>query len=589
MSLPSKIWQLLTPVERRRAMVLIALMFVAMGLETLGVGLLIPTLALLTQPDYATKFQAIQPVLRALGHPSAETIVIGAMLILVITYAIKALFLGFVAWRQTSFAYGVQEQLSQRLFTLYLQQPYAFFLQRNSAQLLHTTVSEINRFTAYTMIPSLSIVAESLVFAGLAILLLTVEPLGALITGGVLGGVGWIFQSLVRRRVIHWGKMRQHHEGLRTQHLQQGLSGAKDVKVLGREAEFLDQFRTHNLESTRMVRLEQTLAAMPRLGLELLAVTALAALVLTLLAQGRAVDSVLPKLGLFGAAAFRLLPSVTRLLGSIQLLHYGMPVVDTLRAELGLPVPAPTPRQGPARRFERAIELQQVCYTYAGRSDPALDRIDLTIRCGESVGFLGESGAGKSTLVDVLLGLLTPASGCVRVDGRDIEEDLRSWQNQIGYVPQTIFLTDDTLRRNVAFCLPSSQIDEAAVERALRAAQLDEFVRDLPEGLDTMVGERGVRLSGGQRQRIGLARALYHDPAVLVLDEATAALDTATESNVMEAVKALQGQKTLIIVAHRLSTLQRCDRLYRLEHGRVVEQGSYAAVVKGALADAGAR
>ena len=320
--------------------------------------------------------------------------------------------------------------------------------------------------------------------------------------------------------------------------------------------------------------LQLTLQPLPRLWLEMLAVTGLATLVLTLLVLGHELGAVLPTLGLFAAAAFRLMPSVNRVLTSFQSLRYGLPVINTLHREFELEPSAINEAGTTPTPFGETIEFDRVSYTYATAHTSALEDLSVVIRRGESVGVIGTSGAGKSTFVDVLLGLLTPDSGAVLVDGVDIQHSLRSWRDQIGYVPQSIFLTDDSLRNNVAFGLPAAQVDETAVWRAIRAAQLEEFVNSLPEGLDTVVGERGVRLSGGQRQRIGIARALYHDPSVLVLDEATSSLDTATEREVMQAVSALHGAKTILIVAHRLSTVEHCDRLYRIERGRVVETGT---------------
>jgi len=397
------------------------------------------------------------------------------------------------------------------------------------------------------------------------------EPLGAVVVVSILGAAGWFFHRISRSHIARWGEARQYHDGLRLQHLQQGMGGVKDVKMLGREADFLNQYHMHNEQSARAGQMHSTLQQLPRMWLELLAVSGLALLVISMLAQGHALEFVLPTLGLFSAAAFRLMPSVSRVLGAVQALRYGLPVIDVLHAELNLALPEVTRTNISPAPFRSGLKLSNVNHTYPGTVTPALKDVSLVIELGESVGFIGASGAGKSTLVDIILGLLTPDQGVVMVDDKDIQQNLRNWQEHIGYVPQSIYLTDDTLRRNVAFGLPDEQIDDAAVKRAIQSAQLEDFVSSLPDGLTTMVGERGIRLSGGQRQRIGIARALYHDPALLLLDEATSSLDTATELGVMQAVKALQGSKTILIVAHRLSTVEHCDRLYRMENGVLVD------------------
>ena len=403
---------------------------------------------------------------------------------------------------------------------------------------------------------------------------------------GTIGVASLGFSYLSHPYVVRWGDLRQHHGGLRIQHLQQGLGGVKDVKLLGRESDFLDQFRMHSEKYASVVGFQNTLLEFPRLWLELLTMGGLATLVLTMLSQGKTIESIVPTLGLFAAAAFRIMPAVNRVLGALQSLKFGLPVIDTLHAELATIQTPPAPSSSTPMHLRKGLVLEAVSFRYSSVDPLALSCVNIVIPHGSTVGFIGQSGAGKSTLVDILLGLLTPESGTVRVDGIDIQTNLRGWQDQIGYVPQSVFLTDDTLRRNVAFGLPAEQIDDAAVWRAIRAAQLETFVNELPQGLNNVVGERGIRLSGGQRQRIGIARALYHDPPVLVLDEATSSLDAATEADVMEAVHALHGTKTIIIVSHRSSTVEHCDQLYRLEQGRVTEKGKAAAVLGAAASQA---
>lgn len=565
-----KIWGLLTTQERRTAILLLGLMFVAMALETLGIGLIIPALALLTQADSIYTNPDMQPYLKAVGYPSKQALVTGAMLVLITVYLVKTIFLGLLALLQTRFAFNVQVRLSQRMFTIYLRQPYTFHLQHNSATLMRNVSGEVGTFTGNGLRMGMILISESMVLLGLCGLLLTIEPIGALVVVGVLGAAAWSFNRFTRGYITEWGIARQYHDGLRTQHLQQGLGGAKDVKLLGRESEFLSLYLKHNSLGARAAQLQATLQQFPRLWLELLAVLGLAILVLTMLERGRALESVLPMLGVFAGAAFRLIPSVNRMLVAAQAVRFGLPGINTLYEELSRPTPEVNEQYKRVARLTTALTLAHVGYTYSGAAAPALRDISLSIGNGESIGFIGSSGAGKSTLVDILLGLLTPSTGQVMVDQENIQSNLRNWQDQIGYVPQSIYLTDDTLRRNVAFGLPDEQIDDVAVKRAIQAAQLDNFVAGLPKGLETVVGERGIRLSGGQRQRIGIARALYHDPAVLVLDEATSALDTDTERGVMDAVRALRN-KTVLIVAHRLSTVAHCQKLYRLEQGEIVE------------------
>jgi ABC-type multidrug transport system fused ATPase/permease subunit len=312
---------------------------------------------------------------------------------------------------------------------------------------------------------------------------------------------------------------------------------------------------------------------------ELLAVVALCLLTAVMLWQGKPLQSFVPSLGLFATAAFRLLPSVNRLAVSLQQIRWAKTLTDCLHDELALPIVEPAEGRGAALPFRTAIELDHVSFCYPGCEKPAIADITLSIPHGSSVGIVGGSGAGKSTLVDVILGLLPPTEGRVSVDGENIHENVRAWQNLVGYVPQNIYLSDDTIRRNIAFGLDDEFVDDDAISRTLRAAQLESFIATLSLGLETPIGERGVRLSGGQRQRIGIARALYYDPVVLVLDEATSALDMDTEREVMNAVESLHGQKTIVIVAHRMSTVAHCDIVFRIENGRLVWSGTLSDVL----------
>jgi ABC-type multidrug transport system fused ATPase/permease subunit len=560
--------------RRRQAALLLGLMFVGMAMETLGVGLVIPALALMTQPGYIARF----PLLSTLaGGASETTIVAFGMFVLVAGFVVKTLFLTYLAWRQVDFVFETQAGVSQALFRNYLRQPYVFHLSRNSAELIRNIMAETNQFGVGALIASITLVTELLVLAGVGGLLLWIEPLGAILVIVALASAAYGFHRFTRGGLARGGEARQLHEGLRLQHLQQGLGGVKEVKILGREEQFLAQYALHNEGSARAGKRHNMLQALPRLWLELLAVTGLAVLVFVMLLQGKTAAGIIPTLGLFAAAAFRLLPSCNRALNALQSLRYSLPAVETLHTELvrceELPAAGPVTRTV----MHTGFQLKRLGFSYPGVAQPTLNQISVTVPRGAAIGFVGESGAGKSTLIDVILGLLEPTHGTVCVDGRDVHENLRGWQAAIGYVPQTIFLTDDTLRQNVAFGISPAAIDDRAVENALNAAQLDEFVRQLPAGLDTMVGERGVRLSGGQRQRIGIARALYHNPDILVLDEATSALDGVTERGVMDAVNSLHGTKTILIVAHRLSTVAQCDRIYRIENGRLTEQPAMLA------------
>ena len=572
-----ELWKLLTAAQRRSAVVLLCMVIVGMLLEMLGVGLVTLTLTGLTGGLSAGPSSLVRRGLDWLGNPPPSQVLLGGLLAVLGVYAFKTVFLLFLAWQQARFVSQLQCTLERRLFTLYLNQPWTFHLQRNSAILMRN-MSDVQS-VANLCIGLLGSLTELFTVVGVLLLLVWLEPVGALVVGLATVVATWVLDRFTRSRTIRWGRLRQQHLGACTQHMQQGFGGAKDVKILAREQFFIDQFLGHKIASCRLAERQNVIGIVPRLWFEVIAIGALCLLVAVLEWQGRPAEACLPVIGLFATAAFRLLPSVNRIANSMQMLRSVTAIIETLRQELSLPFDAATAATACRMAFRKEVTIDSVSYRYPESHANSLEDVSIRIPHGGSVGLVGGSGAGKSTLVDVILGLLTPSNGRVCVDGIGIAGNVRGWQALIGYVPQTIFLCDDTLRRNVAFGIPENKIDVQRLAKALDAAQLTSFVASLPEGVETMVGERGVRLSGGQRQRIGIARALYHDPEVLVLDEATSALDTATENEVMSAVNALHGQKTIVIVAHRLTTVSKCDIVYRLENGRVAKCGTLDEVI----------
>lgn len=568
------VWAILTKGERRRTVLILLLMLVGSVLETFSLGLVVPVVGLLVKPNYVQSFPAID---NFLGHPSEVQFAVIAMTSLVVIYFLKSAFLVWSAWIQSGFSLGITARIGRELFENYLHQPYPFHLQRNSSVLIRNSQSS-TALMGGVFDPMLSIMTDSLVTLGLFSLLIKLEPIGSLTTLAVFGLSAFSFRRFTSSRIKKWGEAQNNYRRMIIQHLQQGLGGVKDVKILGREEYFISEYSDQLIGSAAVVRRYSVSQMMPRTGLEILTITGLAVLVSTMVVSGEDLSNVLPVLGLFGAAAFRLVPAVSRMVTMVQTIAINRPIVNELFHDLSLRA-SNSPKRQNHDGFAYEVEVNDLSFKYETAPTNALTNVSLRVKRGEAVGLVGPSGSGKSTLVDVLLGLLAPVSGAVLVDRINVQDRIRWWQDQIGYVPQSIFLTDDTLRRNVAFGLPKSAIDDAAVDAAIRAAQLEEFVKTLPLGLETVVGERGVRLSGGQRQRIGIARALYHNPDVLVLDEATSSLDTETEHGVMQAVQALQGDKTVIIVAHRLSTVEYCDRLYRLESSRIVDEGTFEEVM----------
>lgn len=562
---------LLTSQERRRALFLVAVMLVGTTFEAAGVGIVIPVIAVITTPDLLASYPSLAPVLYSLGSPSQSQLIVTMLVAMVFLFTVKAVVLAAVNRAQLRFAFDLQSSLSQRLFKTYMSQPWPFHQRRNSAELIHNITAATNLLTFNTTLPAITAIGELLVATAIVAVLLVAEPFGTLVISTLLAVTALVFHRVTRRSLAEWGRLRQEHETLRLKHLQQGIGGIKDIIVLGRQEHFVEAVRQHSDISFCALRRQLFLQRLPRLWMECIAVAGVAGVTAAMVAAGRPVETIAPIVGLFAAAAFRLMPAVNNAMSALGSLKFGEATARVLRDEFALALSEePVPVSG-RLRLTQSLDLDSVGFKYPGNEYATLNGVRLRIAHGQVIGIIGRSGAGKSTLLDLVLGLLKPTEGTVRADGQDIHASVRAWRKSIGYVPQAIYLTDDTLRRNVAMGLPDSEIDEAAVLAAIAGSQLTEFVRSLPDGLDSVVGERGVRLSGGQRQRIGIARALLHDPDLLVLDEATSALDDETETAFMESIRALRGSRTILIVAHRTTTLRECDRVYRIERGHVQE------------------
>jgi ABC-type multidrug transport system fused ATPase/permease subunit len=545
--------------------------------EMLGLGILIPAFAIILNPKVGDEFPLIKPLVELLGNPTHFQLLFFGMSILIFTYFLKAIFLIFLSWRQSKFSADLSANIGKKLFDGYLRMPYTFHLQRNSAELLRNIQGEVGQFTFISQ-SVISLSVEISVISGVVFTIILLEPMGAFIIMLFLGISIFVFHRMTKNRLLNWGNLRQLHSGLSNKHVLQGIGGIKDVKFLGKEKYFLNQFDFHNEQNAKTLAKVATLGLIPRSYLELLSVFGLAGLIIIMVFQNKPVELLIPTIGVFAAAAFRMIPSANRIMTSMQGIRYAQPVVELLYNEFKIINEADKTDSLKENleelNFENELRLNHVNFKYFKSTRNALHDINLTIKRGETIGFIGPSGSGKSTLVDIILGLIVPNKGTISFDNQDILKNVRYWQNQIGYVPQTIYLTDDSIKNNIAFGIPEDKIDEIALQKAIDAAQLKEYIDSLPEGVLSYVGERGVRLSGGQRQRIGIARALYYNPQILLLDEATSALDSLTEIEVMKSITALKNEKTILIVAHRISTLTNCHKIYKLENGKIVEEGT---------------
>jgi ATP-binding cassette, subfamily B, bacterial PglK len=474
----------------------------------------------------------------------------------------------------------------------YLAAPYTFHLGRNSASLIQNITIETEHFSNRVMMPLLTSISNAIATIALMGLLVKTNAMAMAIIGGILVISYGLLESS-KHKIARWGKDCSDALTEMIRSINHGIGGFKETKIIGCEAYFESKLAAQIERYSTSASLALSFGNLPRYVIEVFLIAFLVGFTLLYIStnQGNA-QSLSSVLGIFALASIRLLPAVGNLLSSINGIRYNACALDKIYLDLRELEGADTDEKPSSFAkvssennsrlvfpFRDRIVLEDILYSYPHAASPSLDRVSLVIEKGGSIGLIGKSGAGKTTLVDAILGLITPQAGDITIDGTSIYTNLRAWQNSIGYVPQSIFLIDDTLERNIAFGVADWEIDPHRLEQAIVAAQLEELVAQLPNGLQTMLGERGVLLSGGQRQRVGIARALYHERDILVFDEATAALDTETEASVTESIRGLSGIKTTIVIAHRLSTLVHCDQIYQLERGHLVKSGSYSEVV----------
>jgi ABC-type multidrug transport system fused ATPase/permease subunit len=582
-----QLWDILSHREKIEGSILLCYMALGALLEAVSISLLVPFIAILSQPELILEVPAARTIFSffKIHEPQQMLLAIGVGLVGI--FIIKSSFLVLLHRWQSRYIFAVHARLGGELLTAYLNAPYTFHLQRNSAELIKATTESVQRFTAGFLLGLLTVLGEILVVLAVTAVLMIVEPLATLGAVLILGVPTALMYRATQHRLAVAGRVAEQSFAFMIQWTTQAINGIKETLVTARAPFFIDRHGYHIRRVAESMATFTFLSVLPRLIIDTLAVIAMVAVVLIVLVRGQDLLGILPALTMFAAAAIRLMPSTSRIANGMAQLRFHYASAKVIYEEL-------SEARGPesANRLPRSCEdgslplpfryslqLDRLCYRYPSMPLPAIRDISFQIQKGDWISLIGPTGAGKTTLVDLMLGLFVPTSGRILVDGCDLQSDVAAWQRHIGYVPQDIFLLDDTIRRNVAFGLRDEEIDDDRLWRSLGDAQVDTFVRAQPGGLDAIVGEHGDRISGGERQRLGLARALYRDPEVLVIDEGTAHLDNETEAAIVRTLAALRGKKTIIVVAHRLAVVRNCDRIYLLKQGRVHKSGTYTELL----------
>ena len=567
--------------EKMYLIYVLLLVLIGGALELIAVAVFTPFIEVFTNPDAVNTNSVLSILNDVFGFTGTSDFIVGIAGCIIVIYIVKNVFLTYEKNTVYKFSYGIQQRVSKRLIQAYFRKPYIFHLQTNPAELIRTIQIDADNFTK-AVIHVIELVMEIMVCFALVVYLFIVSPMITLVTAAFLFVAVIAYIKFSKKKLRSIGKQTQQYSAEIFKYLNQSFGGIKEIKVLGRESFFVDQFVSSLSKNVRCLRIARLASVLPKYFIESVCMVGLMlAVIIKIVTNPASMESFVPQLAVFATAAFRLMPSVGRInehtaainsnFPSIMLIYKDlMSVEDIAKGDIAPDSKAPGTVDKLALNEE--ISVRDVCFKYPDAEKNVIDKASFDIPHGQTVAFVGESGAGKSTMADIILGVLSPNSGEIDADGVNVHKNLSMWQQNIGYIPQTIYLSDDTIGNNIAFGVEEKDIDKNALYEAAKKAQLLAFVESLPEGFDTVVGERGARLSGGQRQRIGIARALYHDPEILVMDEATSALDNETETAVMESIDGLHGMKTMIIIAHRLSTIRNADIVYEVGRGKVIKR-----------------
>ncbi len=575
---------IMTHEQKVRVVILAALMVVGAILEMGGVSLVFPLMTAVMDKDFLDTWY-MQIVCDAFHIQTGGEAMILILSALIFIYIVKNAFLFFEYYLQYRFVCNNRFRVQRQLLQVYMYRPYEFYLNATTAEIMRIINTDVvNAFNLLTTV--LNFFTEIIVSAALIIIIFVIDPGMAAMIGLVLGFIMLLIFKAVKPVLRRASQRFMKNTSLSNKWLLQSLNGMKDVKVSHKEEYFIEEYAVYGKKAIDAEKINSVVTMLPRLLIEAVSVSAVLAVLIVLLKMGKSIDELMPQLTAFAFAAVRLLPSTTRISGAVNAAAFQEPMLDNLIKNLNAAKAYEQQKQeeetaeenkrreaeksGRKLTYEKQFELSHISFAYPNADKKVLDDAQMRIPVGASVGIIGTSGSGKTTAVDLLLGLLKPQSGKVLTDGQDIREDYYGWLSHLSYIPQTIYMLDDTICANIAFGVQKEQIDHARVQKAVEEAQLKAFIDSLPEGLETKIGERGVRLSGGQRQRIGIARALYTDPELVIFDEATSALDNETEAAIMESINSLHGRKTLVIIAHRLTTIEECDYIFRVENGQIM-------------------